>query len=87
MRLSGRFFVRLSGRFENFQKRPLGYFLFKATTPSHDDYGKTISDIEKRVFAFNCQLKKLNGEIFPFFQTTSSPVTGDLLYKHFRYKF
>ena len=36
---------------------------FKEATPSHDDYGKTIVDIEKRFFAFNCQLKKLNGEI------------------------
>ena len=38
----------------------LGIF-FKATTPTHD--GKTIGDIEKRFFAFNCQLKKPNGEI------------------------
>jgi hypothetical protein len=30
--------------------------------PTHDDYGKTIGDIVKRFFAFNCQLKKLNGE-------------------------
>jgi hypothetical protein len=36
---------------------------FKGTTPIHDDYGKIIADIEKRFFAFNCQLKKLNGEI------------------------
>ena len=31
--------------------------------PSHDDYGKTIDNIEKRFFAFKCQLKKLSGEI------------------------
>ena len=30
---------------------------------THDDYEKTIGDIEKRFFAINCQLKKLNGEI------------------------
>jgi hypothetical protein len=38
-------------------------FFFRSTHPSHDDYGKTIGDIEKRFFAFTCQLKKLNGEI------------------------
>ena len=37
---------------------------FKATTPTHDDYRKTTGDIEKRLFAFNYQLKKLNAEIF-----------------------
>jgi hypothetical protein len=40
----------------------VGPFL-RTTTPSHDDYGKTIGDIEKKFFAFNCQLKKLNEEI------------------------
>jgi hypothetical protein len=41
----------------------LASFDFRTTTPCHDDYRKTIGDIEKRLFAFNCQLKKLNGEI------------------------
>jgi hypothetical protein len=36
-------------------KVPKGSFLFKGGHPSHDDYGKTIDDIEKRFFAFNCQ--------------------------------
>jgi hypothetical protein len=40
---------------------------------SHDDYEKTIYDIEKCLFAFNCQLKKLNGEFFVFHRTTGSP--------------
>jgi hypothetical protein len=39
---------------------------FRWAHPSHDDYGKTIGDIEQRFFAFNCQLKKLNGETFSF---------------------
>jgi hypothetical protein len=46
--------------------RPKGHYkvvFFRTTTPSHDDYEKTICDIEKRFFAFNYQLKKLNGEI------------------------
>ena len=30
---------------------------------THDDYEKTIGDIEKRFFAFNFQPKKLNIEI------------------------
>jgi hypothetical protein len=47
---------------------------FRWATPSHDDCGKTIDDIEKRFFAFNCQLKKLNREkifrtSFDFFRT------------------
>jgi hypothetical protein len=41
---------------------PKGSF-FKSTNPSHADYGKTIGDIDKRFFAFNCQLKNLNVEI------------------------
>ena len=36
---------------------------FKGGHPSHDYHGKTIADIEKCFFAFNCQLKKLNVEI------------------------
>ena len=36
---------------------------FRTTTFSNDDYGKTIGDIEKRLFEFNFELKKLNGEI------------------------
>jgi hypothetical protein len=36
---------------------------FEWATPTHGDYGKTIEDIEKRFFVFNCQLIKLNGEI------------------------
>ena len=32
--------------------------------PSHDDYGETISDIEKLFFGFNCPLKKLNYDQF-----------------------
>jgi hypothetical protein len=32
--------------------------------PSHDDYGKTIDDIEKRFFAINCQQKNLNRKNF-----------------------
>jgi hypothetical protein len=47
-------------------KLPKGNFLFRTTTPCHDDYGKTIGDIEKQFFAFNCELKKLNGKICPF---------------------
>jgi hypothetical protein len=47
-------------------------------TSCHDDYGKTIDDIEKRFLAFNCKLKKLNGDFFLFYRTTGSPVTGDL---------
>jgi hypothetical protein len=39
--------------------------VFKSTHPSHADYGKTIGDIDKRFFAFNCQLNKLNKEISP----------------------
>jgi hypothetical protein len=50
---------------------------FRTTIPTHDDYEKTIGDIEKQFFAFSCQLKKLNAD---FFWTTSSPVTGYLLY-------
>ena len=34
---------------------------FRWATPFNDDYGKTIDDIEKRSFAFNCQLKKYTG--------------------------
>ena len=45
------------------KKIPWGSFFFKGTTPIQDDYGKFICDIEKRFFAFNCQLKKLNREI------------------------
>ena len=37
----------------------LGFF--KGCHVSDDDYGTTIDDIEKRLFAFNCQQKKLNG--------------------------
>ena len=51
---------------DNFKKATLGSF-FRSTHPSHDDYEKTIGNIDKRFFAFNCQLKKLNGEIFIFF--------------------
>ena len=36
---------------------------FRLAHPSHGDYEKTIGDIEKRFFAFNCQLKNLNREI------------------------
>ena len=39
-------------------------YFFKGATPIYDDHGKTIGDIEKRFFAFNCRQKKLNGEIF-----------------------
>ena len=46
----------------------LGSF-FKGGHPSHDDYGKTIDDVEKRFFAFNCQLKKLNFIKAGFFST------------------
>jgi hypothetical protein len=42
-------------------------FLFKGHQPTHDDHAKTTDDIEKRFFVFNCQLKKFNGEFFPFF--------------------
>ena len=42
-------------------------FILRLTHPSDYDYRKTIGDIEKRFFAFNCKLKKLNGEIFFFF--------------------
>ena len=44
------------------KKKPKVVF-FKGGHPSYDDYGKTIEDIEKCFFAFNCQLKKLNVEI------------------------
>ena len=36
---------------------------FKEHHPSHDNYGKTIDDTEKRFLAFNCQEKKLNREV------------------------
>jgi hypothetical protein len=49
----------------------LGIF-FKGSHPSHDDNGKTVKTIEKLFFAFDCQLKKLNGEFF--FRITGSPV-------------
>jgi hypothetical protein len=64
---------------------PLGSF-FLGGHPSHEDYGKTKDDIEKKFFAFNCQLKKLNGKFFIFPRTTGSPVTRDLLYRQFQYK-
>jgi hypothetical protein len=41
------------------------YFL-KGRHSSHDDYGKTVDDIEKRFFACNCQQKNLNRETFIF---------------------
>jgi hypothetical protein len=50
----------------DFSHELLGNFFLRLTHPSHDDYGKTKGDIEKCFFAFNCQLKKLNGEIFVF---------------------
>ena len=40
-----------------------GSFL-KGCHPSYDYLGKAIDDIEKGFFAFNCQLKKLIGELF-----------------------
>jgi hypothetical protein len=40
---------------------------------SHDDYGKTIGDIEKRFFAFNCQQKKLYGKFYLFDWISGSP--------------
>ena len=42
---------------------PKGSIFFKGGHPSHDYHGKTIADIEKWFFAFNCQLKKLDVEI------------------------
>jgi hypothetical protein len=40
--------------------------VFEGTAPTDDDYGNTIGDIAERFFAFNCQLKKLNGDFFLF---------------------
>jgi hypothetical protein len=36
--------------------------IFKATTPAHDNYEKNHRRYRETVFAFNCQLKKLNRE-------------------------
>jgi hypothetical protein len=75
---------------KNHSHHPLKVYLkvfFRWATPSHDDYGKTIGDIRKRFFAFNCQLKKFNGEFFYFSSDlTGSPETEDLLYRYFQYK-
>ena len=44
-----------------------GSFYFKETTPTNDDYEKTIGDIEKKILTFNCHVKKLDEDFFFFF--------------------
>jgi hypothetical protein len=51
-----------------FRKKTTEGSFFRATTLI-DDYGKTIGDIEKRFFAFNCQLKKLKIKKFCLFSS------------------
>jgi hypothetical protein len=51
------------GSFEKNYLRSVKVIFFMWAHPTHDDYEKTIGEIEKRFFAFNCQLKELNREI------------------------